>query len=95
MKIIFAEADKLGASGPSEANLKKVKEYMLKKHTENLKENSYWLRAIDEYQFTGVDIAKNYEALINSITAKDVQKFAADLHNQKNQVEVTMTSPEK
>ncbi|MBP9587043.1 MAG: insulinase family protein [Bacteroides sp.] len=95
MKIIFAEADKLGASGPSEANLKKVKEYMLKKHTENLRENSYWLRAIDEYQFTGVDIAKNYEALINSITAKDVQKFAADLLNQKNQVEVTMTSPEK
>ena len=95
MKIIFAEADKLGASGPSEANLKKVKEYMLKKHTENLKENSYWLRAIDEYLFTGVDIAKNYEALINSITAKDVQKFAADLLNQKNQVEVTMTSPEK
>ncbi len=94
MKIIFAEADKLGISGPSEANLSKVKEYMLKKYTENVKENSYWLRAIDEYLLTGMDITKNYETIINSITAKDVQKFAADLLKQKNEVEVTMTSPE-
>ncbi|MEG0888912.1 MAG: insulinase family protein [Bacteroides sp.] len=94
MKIIFAEADKLGISGPSEANLSKVKEYMLKKYTENVKENSYWLKAIDEYLLTGMDITKNYETTINSVTAKDIQKFAADLLKQKNEVEVTMTSPE-
>lgn len=95
MQIIFDQADKLAKEGPSAENLNKVKEFMLKKHAENLKENAYWLRNIDEYLFTGVDMNKNYEAVLNSITAKDVQKFMNDLLKQKNQVEVIMVSPEK
>lgn len=95
VKIIFAEAADLAKAGPSEANLSKVKEYMLKKHTENLKENGYWLGAIDEYLFTGVDMAKGYDAIVNSITPKDIQLFANDLFKQKNETEITMTSPEK
>ena len=95
MKIIFAEAENLAKEGPSEANLNKVKEYMLKKHKENLKENGYWLGNIDEYVFTGVNMMKDYETLVNSITAKEIQKFANDLFKQKNEVEVSMVSPEK
>lgn len=95
MEIIFAEAANLAKNGPSEANLNKVKEYMLKKHKEDLKENSYWLGNIDEYLFTGVDMVKDYENMVNSITIKDIQKFADELLKQKNEVEVTMVSPEK
>lgn len=95
MKIIFAEADNLAKNGPSDANLKKVKEYMLKKYTEDLKENQYWLGNINEYIFTGVNMMKDYENLVNSITAKDIQKFTNDLLKQKNEVEVSMVSPEK
>ncbi|MEG1562797.1 MAG: insulinase family protein [Bacteroides sp.] len=95
MKIIFAEADKLGTTGPSESNLNKVKEFMLKKHAENIKENSYWLGNIDEYLMTGVDMTKDYDAVVKSITAKEIQQFAGNLFKQKNQTEVTMTSPEK
>ena len=95
MEIIFTEAANLAKNGPSEANLNKVKEYMLKKHKEDLKENSYWLGNIDEYLFTGVDMMKDYENMVNSITTKDIQKFADELLKQKNEVEVTMVSPEK
>ena len=28
---------------------------MLKKHSEDLKENGYWLNSIDEYLYTGID----------------------------------------
>ena len=38
---------------------------------------------------------KDYETLVNSITAKEIQKFANDLFKQKNEVEVSMVSPEK
>ena len=62
---------------------------------EDLKENSYWLGNIDEYLFTGVDMMKDYENMVNSITTKDIQKFADELLKQKNEVEVTMVSPEK
>ena len=95
MEIIFAEAANLAKNGPSEANLNKVKEYMLKKHKEDMKENSDWLGNIDEYLFTGVDMVKDYENMVNSITTKDIQKFADELLKQKNEVEVTMVSPEK
>lgn len=95
MKIIFAEIEHIAKEGPSETNLNKVKEFMLKKHTEDLKENNYWMGSIDEYLFTGMNPVKDYEQMVNSITAKDIQKFADDLFKQKNEVEVSMISPEK
>lgn len=95
MKIIFAELDNLAKNGPSEANLNKVKEFMLKKHAEDLKENSYWLQSIDEYLFTGMDPVKDYEQIVNSITAQDIQKFTDNLLKQKNEIEVSMISPDK
>ena len=95
MKIIFAEIEHIAKEGPSETNLNKVKEFMLKKHAEDLKENGYWMGSIDEYLFTGMNPVKDYEQTVNSITAKDIQKFADDLFKQKNEVEVSMISPEK
>ena len=68
---------------------------MLKKHSEDLKENGYWLNSIDEYLYTGIDPVKDYEQIINSITPKDVQQFANELLKQKNQITVSMLSPEK
>ncbi len=95
MEIIYAEADALGKNGPSAENLNKVKEFMLKKHAENLKENRYWLNTIDEYLFTGVDMMQNYDQIVNGITVQDIQKFANTLFSQKNKIEVSMVSPEE
>lgn len=95
MSIIFAEIDNMVKNGPSEVNLNKVKEYMLKKFTEDQKENNYWLGAIDEYYFTGMDKVKNYESLVNGMTQNDIRNFANELFKQNNRTEVIMTSPEK
>lgn len=94
MKIIFSEIDNIIKTGPSETNLKKVKEYMLKKHTETLKENDYWIEAISEHFFTGMDRKLDYEKLVKSVTVKDIQGFAGELFNQKNEIEVSMISPD-
>lgn len=95
MKIIFAELENITKIGPSEVDLNKVKEFMLKKHTENLKENRYWLNSIDEYLFTGMNPIKDFAQVVSSITIKDIQKFADDLFKQKNEIEVSMISPEE
>lgn len=95
LSIIYAEIENISKNGPAEANLNKVKEYMLKKLAEDLKENHYWLSAIDEYLFSGRDDINGYEKVINSITAKDIQKFVNDLFKQKNEIEVSMVSPEE
>ena len=41
-----------------------------------------------------MDRIKNYEQIVNSITMKNIQKFADDLLKQKNEIEVSMISPE-
>ncbi len=94
MNIVFNEIDSIAKVGPSEKNLTKVKEYMLKKHNENLKENGYWLGNIDQYLYTGVDNNANYEALVNNVTLSSIQKFAKSLFSQNNRIEVTMTAPD-
>ncbi|MCI1648383.1 MAG: insulinase family protein [Bacteroides sp.] len=93
--IITDQLKKLATDGPSEVHLQKVKEYMLKKDKDNQKENKYWITNLDEYFYTGIDMTKNYTELVNSITAKDIQKFAADLLKQGNEIEVTMTVPDQ
>ena len=93
--IIDAQMKKMASEGPTEEHLQKIKEYMLKKYKDNQKENGYWLNNLDEYFYTGVDYTQGYEEAVNSITIKDVQKFAADLVNQGNKITVVMTVPEK
>lgn len=90
--IVLNEAKKMGVEGPSEANLNKVKEYMLKKHQEDLKENSYWIKTLEELYYTGKDQSKDYAKVVNSVTTEDVRKFAKMLFDQNNQIEVIMTA---
>lgn len=93
--IVVDELKKFAEEGPSEEHMKKVKEYMLKKYADNQKENNYWLNNLNDYFYNGMDMTKDYTDIVNSITAKDVQKFAADFLKQGNEIEVTMTVPKK
>ena len=61
---------------PSAEHMQKIKEYMLKKYKDAQKENGYWLNNLDEYFYTGIDNTKDYEKLVNSITAKEVQDLS-------------------
>ena len=95
VQIIFAEIEKLIANGPSAENLQKVKEFMQKKHKENLKENGYWLGVMDEFALSNVNMHQNYNETLEQITAKDIQDFTKMMFSQGNRVEVTMVSPQK
>ncbi len=92
--IINAQLDKMAKEGPTAEQMQKIKEYMLKKYADNQKENSYWMNNIKEVLYTGQDMTKDYEALINGLTAQDVAQFAADLLKQGNKLTVVMTVPE-
>ena len=50
---------------------------------------------MDSYFYSGFDSTKGYEELINTITAKDVQNFLAQLLKQHNMIQVVMTAPEE
>lgn len=95
MKIIYDELETMAKEGPTEENLVKIKEFMLKKHAENLKENGYWMSWINEYLYTKVDHVKDYEKIVESLTAKDVADFVRMLIDQKNHIEVSMISQQE
>ena len=93
--VVVEQLHKMAKEGPSAEHMQKIKEYMLKKYKDAQKENGYWLNNMDEYLYTGVDNTKDYEKLVSSITAKEVQDFLAKLLKQNNEIQVIMTVPEE
>ena len=93
-QIVMSELQKVAQEGPRPEHLAKVKEFLLKKHIENMKENGYWLNQLNEYYFCNIDFNTNYEKLVNEITIEDVKNFTKALLDQGNIIEVTMTAKE-
>ena len=77
-------------NGPSEANVAKVKDYMHKKHQENLRENRFWSSTLKDQLKYGVDYFTDYDAVLDSITAEDIRAAVADILKQGNQARVIM-----
>ena len=80
------------ANGPNENDLQKVKEYMQKTYESNKKENGYWVNILHSYYWEKEDDYTGYDELVNNITSSDLQEFAKMFFNQKNRIEVSMTS---
>ena len=81
---------KFAEEGPRQQDLDKVRDYMLKKHAESLKENSYWSNLMQNYALDGIDSYKDYEKILKSITTEDLKKFVKNLLKQGNEIEVSM-----
>jgi len=77
--------------GPDVEKLMKVKEYMLKQHTDNLKENSYALSNTWQYYLYRLDLEKDYLKQVSELSESSLQQFAQQLLGQGNRVEVSMT----
>ena len=93
-QIVMSELQKVAKEGPRPEHLAKVKEFLLKKHIENTKENGYWLGQLNNYYWYNTDMNTNYEQLVNELTVEDVKNFTKALLDQGNIIEVTMTAKE-
>lgn len=92
--IVYAEIDKIKANGPTDDDLNKTKEYMVKECEQNLRENSYWSDVIREKYENGTDIHTNYLETVKAVNVETVKAFFNTLFNQGNVIEVVM-SPEE
>ena len=92
--IVHKELRDIAANGPREADFKKVKEFMNKKYSESIKENSYWLGSLNTYYFYDEDNHSDYLSTLNAITANDVKEFADKLLAQDNEIVVSMMPKE-
>ena len=74
--------------------LQKVKEYMLKNHGDQLKENGYWMGRIGTWRQWGLDFHTDYEKVVNAQTPETISAFMAELLKANNRAEVIMLPAE-
>ncbi len=75
--------------------LQKVKEYMLKSHGDQLKQNGYWLSVINAWRKWGIDFHTDYEKLVNAQTPESISAIAAEVLKAGNRAEVIMLPAEE
>lgn len=88
--IVRNELRRISEIGPREADFKKTRDNILKRHAENLQENGYWLNTLDNYYYKGFDATTKYVDTVNSITPAKIQVFTKKLLEQGNSIEVVM-----
>ena len=87
MGIALAELQNVANQGPRPEDLKKVKEFLVKKHSEDLESNRYWMNCIQTKERDGYNPMQDYTDLINGITSDDVANMAkAVLKGYKKEV---------
>ena len=87
MGIAVAELQNMANEGPRPEDLKKVKEFLIKKHAEDLESNRYWMNCIQTQERDGYNPMQDYNDIVNGITSEDVANMAkAVLKGYKKEV---------
>ena len=92
--IVHNEIKNLMTQGPSEDNLLKAKEFLLKSYDQNQRENAYWSNVIRTKYESGLDINSKYLEVVNAINVEKVKAAAKKFFEQGNVLEVVMSPKE-
>ena len=83
------------AAGKCDADMvTKVKEYILKAHGDQLKQNGYWNSCITRWRKWNLDFHTDFEKTVEAVTPASVCAFVADLLKAGNEAEVVMLPAE-
>jgi zinc protease len=88
--LIYEELEELAKSGPSQKDLSKTVENLLKDREQSREHNNYWMNALYRYYVHGYnsDDPANYEEIIRSVNEKDIKKFMKKLYRKANIVDL-------
>lgn len=93
--LVYSELENLVENGPTQKDLSKTVENLLKEHEQNREHNSYWMSTLTRlyrHNYNSNDPA-NYEDIIKSVTVKDVKKIMKKFYKGANVVDLVF-SPE-
>lgn len=91
-KGVFTEIDKLKTNGPSEVDLNKAKEKLLRGRESDIKENKFWLRQLKSMNFNNsanTDIGK-YNETVKNMSIESLKKAANKYLNNENYTRVVL-----
>jgi len=86
---------KMMEQGPSEENLGKIKEYMLRSHQENLKDNGYWMNSLVSKTRYKQEFVEGYEECVQGVTVEDIRQVAKQIFGSGNRLVVGMETPKE
>ncbi len=96
-QTVLDEMEKIKKDGPTEIDLNKVKETLIRERETKMKENGFWLTALQNHFFTG-DILlslEDFKTLINSYSVNAIKVLANKYLDTKSYVQVALTPAPK
>jgi zinc protease len=95
-KAVFAEIRKIRSKGPSETDLAKAKETLIRGRETDLEKNDFWLGKLESLYYDGTDPATilNFKDRVNGVTAEDLKRAASSYLDPKHYVRAVLM-PEK
>ena len=90
--IIYQQIENIAKNGPLPSSMDKVRKYLRKAYGQNVRDNGYWDYVIYNHLRHGIDYDTDFEQVLDSVTATDVQRVANDLLRQNRRIEITMIS---
>lgn len=81
----------IAQQGPKPEHFNKVKEYLLKKHQEDVMENGYWMNQITMLERFNKNLSDGYEQTLNALTPEDIRMMAQHLLSSGNRIQMVAT----
>ena len=90
--IVASTAESLAdPANISQAELDKIRQYMLKSYTQNAESNSYWLTVMHMYDKFGQDMHNRYTEILNAQTPETIASFARQYLLPANRIQLEMS----
>jgi zinc protease len=96
-QTVLTEMGKIRKDGPTETDLNKVKETLIRDRETKVKENGFWLSLLQNHflQDDKLISLDEYKAIINSVTQSDIKTTAGKYLNTGSYVQVALTPASK
>ena len=96
-QTVLDEMGKIKKDGPTEIDMNKVKETLIRDRESKMKENSFWLTALQNYYYIGDKLMslENFKDFVNSITREDIKVIANKYLDFNHFVQVALTPAPK
>jgi zinc protease len=96
-QTVLDEMGKIKKDGPTEVDLNKVKETIIRERETRVKENSFWISTLQNHFLNGDKLMslEQFTAFVNSFTGEDIKAVANKYLNTAAYVKVALTPAPK
>ncbi|WP_430972243.1 M16 family metallopeptidase [Sunxiuqinia rutila] len=94
--IVYREIDKVITEGPTDVDFDKTIKNLQKDREQSREHNGFWMSSLYNYYFNGINSADpaNYEEILQNMTQKDIQEFAARFFDDADLIDVVFVPSE-